>query len=213
MGKLTNGLLGGFTGIIGPVSGFQRMDTFFVRSRRRRTHLPMTPKRLAQQQKIKVCNAFTKPFSGSGFFNATFPLQSGTATGYNKATSALLKKAITGDYPDTTIAWHMVLISEGGMPPATDAEASIVANSTILFSWINNAGIGTAKDTDKVVLVAYCPLLQQAIFTIGDSCRADGHAVLNTQAFNGNLLQTWLGFISADGRDAANSVYTGPVEL
>ncbi|MEO6134552.1 MAG: DUF6266 family protein, partial [Ginsengibacter sp.] len=185
MAKLKNGILGGFSGTIGNISGFQRMDTFFIRSKRTPTNRPMTPKRLAQQQKIKVCNAFTKPFSGSGFFDATFPLPSGTATGYNKATSALLKKAVTGTYPDTIIAWPMVLISEGGMPAALDAEASIEADSSITFLWVNNAGIGTAKDTDKVVMVAYCPSLQQTIFTISDSRRADAQAILNTQPFAG----------------------------
>jgi len=116
MARIPNGILGEFVGTAGPVSGYMRMGTNFVRSRRRRSNRPMTLKRLAQQQKIKVCNEFTKPFSGSGFFDAAFPLTNGTATGYNKATSALLKKAITGVYPDTAIAWPMVLISEGGMP-------------------------------------------------------------------------------------------------
>ncbi|MEO6136582.1 MAG: DUF6266 family protein, partial [Ginsengibacter sp.] len=70
-----------------------------------------------------------------------------------------------------------------------------------------------AKDTDKVVMVAYCPSLQQTIFTISDSRRADAQAILNTQPFAGHTVETWMGFISADGKDAANSVYTGSLVL
>jgi hypothetical protein len=73
MARIPNGILGEFVGTAGPVSGYMRMGTNFLRSRRRRSNRPMTPKRLAQQQKIKVCNEFTKPFSGSGFFDAAFP--------------------------------------------------------------------------------------------------------------------------------------------
>jgi hypothetical protein len=213
MARIPNGILGEFVGTAGPVSGYMRMGTNFVRSRRRRNSRPMTPKRLAQQQKIKVCNEFTKSFSGSGFFNTTFPLPNGTATGYNKATSALLKRAITGTYPDTTIAWPMVLISEGGMPSPANAAASVDSNGNVVFAWSNNAGTGTAKDTDKAVLVAYCNSLKQAVYIISDSSRADGMGVLNTQFLQGNTIETWMGFVSADGKDAADSVYTGSVVL
>jgi hypothetical protein len=213
MARIPNGILGEFVGTAGPVSGYMRMGTNFVRSRRLRSNRPMTPKRLAQQQKIKVCNEFTKSFSGSGFFDTTFPLPNGTATGYNKATSALLKRAITGTYPDTTIAWPMVLISEGGMPSPANAAASVDSNGNVVFAWSNNAGTGTAKDTDKAVLVAYCNSLKQAVYIVSDSSRADGMGVLNTQFLQGNTIETWMGFICADGKDAADSVYTGIVEL
>lgn len=213
MARIPNGILGEFVGTAGPVSGYMRMGTNFVRSRRRRSNSPMTPKRLAQQQKIKVCNEFTKPFSGSGFFDATFPLPNRTATGYNKATSALLKKAITGVYPNTTMAWPMVLISAGGMPSPVDATASIDSDGNVVFAWSKNAGTGTAKNTDKAVLVAYCDSLKKAAYIISDSRRMDGRAVLNALQLKGNTVQTWMGFISADGKDAANSVYTGSVEL
>jgi len=213
MARIPNGILGEFVGTAGPVSGYMRMGTNFLRSRRSRSNRPMTPKRLAQQQKIKVCNEFTKSFSGSGFFDAVFPMPNGTATGYNKATSALLKKAITGTYPDTSIAWPMVLISSGGMPSPVDATAATDSDGNIIFTWSNNAGTGTAKDTDKAVLVAYCDSLKQAAYIISDSRRADGLAVLNALQLKGTTVQTWMGFISADGKDAADSVYTGALVI
>ncbi|MEO9205399.1 MAG: DUF6266 family protein [Gammaproteobacteria bacterium] len=209
MARIPNGILGEFVGSAGNVSGYMRMGTNFLRSKRTGSKLPMSPKRLAQQQKIKVCNAFTKPFSGSGFFDATFPLAKGTATGYNKATSALLKKAIEGMYPDTFIAWPQVLISEGGMPSPREATASVDLDGNIIFNWINNSGTGTAKANDKAVLVAYCPATQQAAFGVTDNYRECGHTMLNAQSLKGNSVETWMGFISSDGRDAANSVYTG----
>jgi hypothetical protein len=208
MARIPNGILGEFIGTAGSVSGYMRMGSNFIRSKRRRSSRPMSDKRLAQQQKIKVCNEFTKPFSGSGFFDRTFPLAKGTATGYNKATSALLKKAITGTYPHTVIAWPMVLVSEGGMPSPADATAHAGEDGNIIFTWSNNAGTGTAKDTDRAVFVAYAPLIKQAVYIISDSIRADGNAILNAQPLTGNAVETWMGFISVDGKDASDSVYT-----
>jgi hypothetical protein len=47
MGTIINGILGSFTGTAGPVSGYMRNGKNFVRSRRRKSAAPMTPKRLA----------------------------------------------------------------------------------------------------------------------------------------------------------------------
>jgi hypothetical protein len=99
MGTIINGILGSFTGTAGPVSGYMRNGKNFVRSRRRKSAAPMTPKRLAQQQKIKVCNEFTRPFCGTGFFNKTFPAYGHSGTSFNRATSAIMNLAVVGTYP------------------------------------------------------------------------------------------------------------------
>jgi hypothetical protein len=71
--------------------------------------MPASPARLAQQQKIKVCGEFTRAFSGSGFFNTTFPAYGHSGTGFNRATSAIMHLAITGTYSDTAIAYPQAL--------------------------------------------------------------------------------------------------------
>ncbi len=38
-----------------------------------------------QREKIKVCNEFTHAFSGTGFFNKSFPSYGHTGSGYNKS--------------------------------------------------------------------------------------------------------------------------------
>ena len=157
MARIPNGILGGFMGSAGNISGYMRNGVNFVRSRRRKSSAPMTPKRLAQQQKIKVCNEFTRPFCGSGFFNKTFPAYGHSGTGFNRATSAIMHLAITGAYPDTAIAYPQVLISKGPLPGAVNANAAMNNEGHIVFNWEDNTGTGTAKENDKVVVVAYFP--------------------------------------------------------
>lgn len=192
--RIPNGILGEFIGTAGNISGYMRNATNFIRTKRSRSNKPMSLNRLAQQQKIKVCNEFTKPFSGSGFFNKTFPAFSRSATGYNRATSALMNLAVVGNYPDTAIGYPPVLISKGLLPPATDAIALANAEGNISFTWPNNSGIGTAKADDLSILVAYFPDLKRAVYSIGEARRADGLAILCTSHFKNWLQKHGWGF-------------------
>ncbi len=99
------------------------------------------------------------------------------------------------------------------MPPPLQATAIANEEANIVFSWTDNSGNGTAKADDLVILVAYFPELQQAVFSIGSATRAAGNALLNTQIFKGFTAETWIGFLSNDEKNASNSGYCGRVEL
>ena len=213
MATITNGILGPFSGIVGTVSGYSRNGKNFMRSRRRKTSSRMTPRRLAQQQKIKVCNEFTRPFSGRKFFTKTFPAYGHSGTGFNRATSAIMNLAIVGTYPDTAVDYAKVLISKGPLPAAVNASAVADTDKNILFRWEDNTGTGTAKPNDKVILVAYFTDVKKAVFTIGAAMRKDGEALLETTLDRGKIAETWMGFLSNDEEDAGDSVYCGRADL
>ena len=116
MAIIPNGILGSFLGKAGPVTGYVRNGQNIIRSAHSRKDNKITPLRTAQREKIKICNDFTRPFSGTGFFNKSFPAYGSTGSGYNRATSALMNKAIAGAYPATHIAYPNVQISQGPYP-------------------------------------------------------------------------------------------------
>lgn len=212
MAKLPNGILGDFLGKAGPVTGYMRYGQNILRSSKSRSDNIITPARTAQQQKIKVCNNFTRPFTGKGFFNKTFPAYGNTGSGYNRVTGALMNLAIVGTYPDTQLYYPYVLISRGPIPAADNASAAAVG-SDIFFGWTDNSGTGTAKENDKVVLVAYFPEVHEVIFSINAGIRADCQATLVTDRLHGYAAETWIGFLSNDELDAANSMYAGQVDV
>lgn len=213
MARIPDGILGKFIGTAGNVSGYMRYGTNFLRARRRKSTNPITPKRLAQQQKIKVCNEFTRPFTGTNFFNKTFPAYGSTGSGYNRATSCLMNKAIVGSYPHTSIDFPLVLISKGPLPTPVGASAVADAEGNIVFTWADNAGTGTAKANDKVVLLAYFIETRQIIYSLDVGTRANGTAILNTSVMQGQAAETWIGFLSDDEKDASDSAYTGKLLL
>ena len=67
MAEIKNGILGAFTGRIGPVSGYTRNGRNIMRSAASTVTDKVTDKRLAQREKIRVCNAFINAFSGHGY--------------------------------------------------------------------------------------------------------------------------------------------------
>ena len=213
MAKIPNGIFGVFLGRAGNLSGYMRNGQNIIRTNRRKTNGKVTPAKQAQQEKIKVCNHFTKAFTGTGFFNKSFPAYGDTGTGYNRATSALMNLAITGSYPDTGISYPLVLISKGPLPRAENASAAVNNEGNILFNWIDNSGTGTAKADDKAIVVAYFPALKQVIYSLNAGIRSDTFAALQTNKMQGYTVETWIGFLSNDEKDTASSVYTGSISL
>ncbi|HRP30826.1 MAG TPA: DUF6266 family protein [Agriterribacter sp.] len=211
MATIPQGILGAVLGRVGPVTGYRRNGVTIIRSATRRKDSVRTPGRLAQYEKIKLCNIFTRAFTGTDFFKRTFPSHGHSGSGYNRAMSALMHLAIQGTYPDISFSYASALISKGMLPGAINAHAAKYGSSDIVFNWDNNSETGTAKPNDKTILAAYFPDLQQAVFSIGTAVRYEGSAILNLHSQLPQLSHTWIGFLTSDEKDAADSVYAGSV--
>jgi hypothetical protein len=212
MATTNAGVLGPFTGTIGPVTGYVRNGRNVLRTSRSSIQNKRTPLQVAQREKISICNHFTKAFAGTGFFNKSFPAYGHTGTGFNRATSALLSRALTGVYPDMALSYPLVLVSKGRLPCAQSAKAT-VKNGVLHFSFVDNSTNGIAAADDTLILVAYAPDLQQAVFMLYGGFRKDKKAVLNVAAFKGHTVETWIGFLSADEKDASDSIWVGSVNV
>ena len=211
MAKIPEGILGKFIGKAGPVSGHMWNGQNILRTGSRSGSTRATPARIAQQQKIKLCNNFTKAFTGTGFFNKSFPAYGDGGTGYNRATSVLMSKAIIGTYPGTYLSYPNIFISQGPLPGAENALAVLQPDGNILFSWVNNCTTGIAQPDDKVILVAYFPGERNMIYSLNAGIRSQCEALLVKNDQKVYPAETWIGFISDDEKNAANSVYTGQV--
>ncbi len=208
-----HGIIGTLTGRVGPVTGYWRNGKNVLRSSTSVVKDKPTPLRLAQREKLRICNLFTKAFNGTGFFNTSFPAYGHEGSGVNRVTSALLSRAIAGDYPGLQLDYTKLLISKGMLPGAQAAKVVKKANNMLQFSFADNSGIGIAAPGDTAILVAYAPNLQQAVFTLNAGLRKDKKALLNVSALKGELVETWIGFLSKDGKDASDSVWVGRVQL
>ncbi|HEX5155065.1 MAG TPA: DUF6266 family protein [Parafilimonas sp.] len=211
MARNNTGVIGAFIGTIGPVTGFMRNGRNILRTSTSSIKDKRTPLQLEQRAKINTCTHFTKAFSGTGFLNKTFPAYGHTGTGYNRAVSALMSRAVTGVYPGMQLNYPQVLISKGRLPGPQNVKLAKKANNTLQFNFTDNSTDGIASPDDTVILVTYAPGLQQAVFGLHNGFRKDKKAVLNVAALKGYMVEAWIGFLSKDEADASDSVWAGRV--
>ena len=127
--------------------------------------------------------------------------------------SYVLKNAIGGIYPNLSIIYADVLVTRGDLPNVRAPTATMGAGGQLSYSWTDNSTVGVAKATDKVILAAYCPALNQCIYTTGSADRSALTDVLNLATFTGEVVHTYIGCISEDGRNIATSIYTGALTV
>jgi hypothetical protein len=64
-----------------------------------------------------------------------------------------------------------------------------------------------------VIVAAYFLTRKQAVFSIGDAVRSKGEVSLFVGNRPGEICETWIGFLSQDEKDAANSAYCGRITM
>lgn len=211
MGTINKGILGGFSGKVGTVVGGNWKGIDYMRSKGNNRNLAPSQAQLAQQLKFALCIRFVT--SMSGLLQVSFHNYAVKKTGINSALSYILKNAITGLYPAFSIVYGDVLVSRGDLPNVLGPSITMGAGSLLTYSWTDNSGVGIAKPTDKAILAAYCPSLNQCIYTTGSAQRSALTDTLNLASFTGLAIETYIGFISEDGLNIASSIYTGPVTV
>ena len=210
MGTIEKGILGGFSGKVGTVVGGTWKGIDYMRSKSSRRNFVPSQKQLEQQMKFALMMRFLQPMSA--LLEVTFNDYAIKKTGLNSAFSYNFAHAIAGAYPTFSIDYTQVLVSRGNLPNVLGPAVTSGAGSIVTFSWTDNSGVSTAKSTDVAVLVAYCPAMQQAVFG-GGELRSDLTGDLNLLSFSGQVVETYIGFMSADQRDIAISMYTGQVTV
>jgi len=211
MGTINKGILGGFSGKVGSVVGGSWKGIDYMRSKGNRTNFTATDKQLAQQLKFALMMHFLQPMAG--LLSISFRDFAVKMTGINSAFAYNIKNCITGVYPSFGIDYSLVLVSRGDLPNALAPVVTSGAGSLLTFSWTDNSGVGSAKATDQAILVAFCPDLQQAIYTTIGGNRSALTGELNLGPFAGKAVETYIGFIAQDGKNIATSIFTGEVTV
>jgi hypothetical protein len=211
MGTINKGILGGFSGKVGSVVGGTWKGIDYMRSKSNRTNFTPSQAQLEQQAKFGLAIRFAQTMSA--LLAIGFRTYANRQTGVNSAVSYILKNAIGGTYPGFSILYDEVLVSRGDLPNVLAPAVTAATGSMLTYNWTDNSGTGIAKATDKVILAAYCPALDQCIYTTGSAARSAATDQLNLTTFSGKEVHTYIGCISADGRNIATSIYTGAVTV
>ncbi|SHE66675.1 GNAT family N-acetyltransferase [Pedobacter caeni] len=212
MGKLINGLFGGFHGRIGNLVGYTLKGKHVIRTIGR-SEKPLTPARKANCQKMTVVNEILKPSIQA--IRAGFRLAvAGTDRNeYNEAVSYNKKNALQGAYPDISLDYSKVLMSMGTLPVAINPSIS-QAEEKITFNWEISASPVSEYHTDRTMLVIYFPDLKVSFCQLIGAKRVEGKDVIVISSEHINeRMEAYISFAKDDGKAVSNSVHAGSLNL
>lgn len=212
MGKINQGILGGFSGKVGNVIGGNWKGIDYMRVKPASVANPQTEGQVDQRTKFSTVLQFLQPikdFVKVGYKNYAIKM-----TQFNSAMSYILKNAVTGVYPDYSIDYANALISRGSLAGVLNGAAASSTKGTVDFTWDDNSGDGNAQATDKALILAYNKTNGGAIFVTDGAVRTAGTQTLTVpDDFSGDTVECFIAFISEDGLSVANSKYVGSVTV
>ena len=204
MGKINQGILGGFSGKVGTVVGSTWKSINYMRALAVNVHNPNTVKQQCQRGKFKVVLQFCKTITP--FLRVGFQEHEHGQSAVNAASSYLLRYAVEGCGNDAALDFDKVRVSQGSLTAAADASAEVAANK-VTFSWTDNSGAGDAQAEDAAMVLAFNKDRQEAVYLLAAATRADGTAeLLLPTSWDGEALAIYLAFCSADGQHVSNSL-------
>jgi len=170
-----------------------------------------TKKQLPVRLKVRMITALLKPvkeFIRIGFEDAALNTK---WSAYNIATSVNNRKAITGQYPRFEIDWTQVEFSQGDMPVLEDVSVQVVEGE-MEFRWNPETMLSGMKDSDRVMVLAYCPEKKSAAYTVDGEKRYKGKERLDFTVYRKKvILHTYIAFIAANRKSISNTVYVGEI--
>jgi hypothetical protein len=211
MGTIKKGILGGFSGKVGTVVGGSWKGISYMRSLPQHVKNPRTEGQVSQRTKFALVLGLLKPMTA--FLRTGWKLYAHRQSPFNAATSYTLANAITGTYPDYAIDPSKVLVSRGALIPAANGTAA-ASGGSIEFSWDDNSGVGSAKQTDRALIAIVNSAKGEAITDTAGEERTEGaQTVIVPVDWSGDSVEVYLGFISEDKKEVVNSVYLGSIDI
>lgn len=212
MGKINQGILGGFSGKVGNVIGGNWKGIDYMRVKPASVANPQTEGQVDQRSKFSTVLKFLQPMKD--FVKIGFKGYANKMTQFNSAMSYNLKNAITGSYPDLTIDYANALISRGSLAGVLNGVVDSAGAGNVSFSWIDNSTDGNALATDKSMVLVYNADKDEAIFVTDGATRSSRSQTLTVpDSYSGDQVQCFITFISEDGASIANSKYVGSVTV
>lgn len=208
MAVLKNGILGGFSGKVGNVVGYQSRNQDLMRSVPKPRTSPPTAGELANRKKFHEVQLWLSqiiPFLRVGFQD-----YAPTYGGFVAAKSYLMKNALVGEKPDQVIDPAKVLVSFGKLNQPTDTSVTINSSSSLTISW--NAE-GHYPHDERIMYLIY-EVGNRALSETAGPKRSKGIAEVELPGFfAGKKVLVYLAFIQEDRRDRSNSLFLGEMQI
>jgi hypothetical protein len=212
MGTFNKGILGGFSGKVGTVVGFNWRGLDVMRSLPKKSGRQPSEKQLQVQARFTLTAHFLAPIKP--LLSAYFGQPSGEKSRYNLAFSYHNKEAIAGTYPTFEIDYPKVIVSKGELLGVAQPAVTAQPTAELKYAWQDNSGEGEAKATDMIMVVVFNPV--KTLFSYHElAAQRDALAFVLAlpNSWVGDTVHTWIGVVNAAETKWASSVHLGTAVL
>lgn len=208
MGKISQGILGGFSGKVGTVVGGRWKNIDYIRAKPINVANPRTEGQVNQRNKFSTTLEFLQP--NIAFIRKGFKAYAVGKTEFNAAMSYVLNNAITGSAPNFEVDYATALLSRGSLAGALNPATDLTTAGQVEFTWTDNSTEGNANTTDKAMVIVYNPIKKESIYILDGALRTVGsQTVVIPNSYAGDTVELFMAFITDDGSQVSNSVYLG----
>jgi len=211
MGTYEQGILGAFSGLVGPVVGANFRGKNVMRGKPKKSKKAPTLSQLAQRSKFSAVTQFLTP--ANSILSEYFAMPTGVRSRYNLAMSYHLQEAVEWDGTEANILFDKALFSKGTLLAPQNLVATAVAGTQLQLDWTNNSH-GNALDTDQLMVVVYEPIGRFYEFFLNVATRADGSATIALPPYlAGSKVQCWGFMAAAQSELKSTSQYLGAIAV
>jgi len=212
MAEYSKGILGAFSGKVGPVVGANWRGKDIMRSMPKKTNREPSEKQLLQQQKFACVTRFVTPLGM--MLGRYFGQNMGDRSKKNMAMSYHLKEAVAYNGTNHEMLYDKVQISKGDLLGFSSPTIEALEGGVIHFTWKDNSGQVTAKANDQLIAVVYDPESNTSDLFFNVALRSATQGVIQLQNFMvGAKVECWIGFVSFDEKKYATSNYMGQIKV
>jgi len=206
MGVITSGILGGFSGKVGPVVGGSWKGISYMRQLPASVANPNTAGQQAQRTKLSNIVAFARAVLSA----VIKPLNDRFAehmSGYNLFVQRNIGLFTLG-YPDVGADLELSTGSLLGVDDFAATEGSTVQKFD--GDWTDNSGTGNASATDEVYMIGQNRTTGEVIAAPAGTVRSDATitGVFTETCTSADLIMVWAAFRKANGFIASNTEYS-----
>ncbi|MFY0482675.1 DUF6266 family protein [Flavobacterium sp. PLA-1-15] len=212
MGEYNKGILGAFSGKVGPVVGANWRGKDIIRSLPKKSTKEPSEKQLLQREKFAFVTRFVTPLGP--MLGRYFGHKMGDRSKKNMALSYHMKEAVDYVAGRYEMVYEKVQISKGDLLGVASPRATADAGGSIHLTWNDNSGQATAKPTDVLIAVVYNTEKHSSEMFFKVAKRSEREADLQLPDFMlGDEVECWISFVSEDEKKYATSNYLGRIKL
>ena len=208
MATISKGILGGFSGKVGPVVGATWRGMDVIRSRPKSSRRTPSERQLEQQLKFKLAISFLQPIKS--IQSLYFGMGSGVKSRVNMAVSYTISTAIQMVAGLPELIYNKVLITRGELTSFQNAVLTTQPGGVLHLEWEDNSTQGDAAPKDQVSIVCYCAELNNWEIYEGIVMRSDLMADVTLPAYCLGKTMEVYAFLNNEKQTAAStSLYLG----